>query len=55
MDVKTGRAKDIRTASDGWVAVYDALVKKAERSAALRAKWDKEHPKAGTKGIKAKL
>ncbi|KAI0014618.1 hypothetical protein F4780DRAFT_774093 [Xylariomycetidae sp. FL0641] len=46
MDTKTGRAVDIRKLEGGWPRLYEAFVKRGERSHALRRKWLSEHPKA---------
>lgn len=45
MDVKTGRAVDIRTLGGGWPKLYEAFTKKSENARLLKEKWDIEHPK----------
>lgn len=45
MDVKTGRAVDIRTLGGGWPKLYKAFNKKSENAKLLKEKWDIEHPK----------
>jgi hypothetical protein len=51
VDVKTGRPRDIRTLGGGFPALMEGFTKKSERANALKAQWEKDHPKP----VKAKV
>ncbi|KAI1767456.1 hypothetical protein GGR53DRAFT_463353 [Hypoxylon sp. FL1150] len=45
MNAATGRPIDIRTLGCGWPRLYEGFTDKSQRSAALKARWDGDHPK----------
>jgi hypothetical protein len=49
MNAKTGRPIDIRTLGGGWPKVYKGFTQRAKSAAALKEKWDSEHPKSRSK------
>ncbi|KAJ7084051.1 hypothetical protein B0H15DRAFT_849908 [Mycena belliarum] len=55
MDVKSGRAVDIRTLGGGWPKLFEGFTKKAEHAKALKEKWDSEHPQPGKGVTRAKI